>query len=157
MPRPRSQLFVSRLAEPLAGKLASLPDLDDRLEKLVQTAQRAWPEVHHPVEAFIDYLAERLSGADWQAALGELGPLKLLEAIRVADLYLAAACATGNSEALRTFDDQYLSQVRFMLGRMDISGTLLDEVKQTLRQKFFLGDEESGPSITDYSGRGDLK
>jgi RNA polymerase sigma-70 factor (ECF subfamily) len=71
------------------------------------------------------------------------------------DLFLACACAQGDAEALRLFDEQVLAQVPLYLSRIDPSPVVADEVKQHLRAQLLVGDG-GGPGIARYSGRGAL-
>ena len=75
--------------------------------------------------------------------------------IRTDDLALAAACAAGDAAAIATVEERYFTDLDRALARFDGGAPLVEEVKQRLRQKLFVGDGE-GPKILTYSGRGDL-
>jgi RNA polymerase sigma-70 factor (ECF subfamily) len=70
-----------------------------------------------------------------------------------ADLYLAGACASGNPAALTAFERQYMSQIGSFVARVSTDSTFVDDVRQALRQKLFVGD---AAKINDYAGRGPL-
>jgi RNA polymerase sigma-70 factor (ECF subfamily) len=74
--------------------------------------------------------------------------------IRAADVALARACASGDAAAIATVEERYFADLDRALARFD-GGSLVDEVKQRLRQKLFVGDG-AGPKIASYTGRGDL-
>ena len=79
-----------------------------------------------------------------------------LAALHADDLYLACACATGVPGAVEAFDRQFLgSDLDRALARITSSPPVVEEVRQQLRVKLFVG--EAGPGkIADYSGRGPL-
>jgi RNA polymerase sigma-70 factor (ECF subfamily) len=122
------------------------PTFADALAELV-TRLRGAHGVRVDDQEFARYLAARLpaqpSPADLTAVHGE-------------DLYLACACATGVPGALEAFDRQFLGgELERALARITSSAPVLEEVRQQLRVKLFVG--ESGPGkIVDYSGRGPL-
>jgi len=77
------------------------------------------------------------------------------EEIRAADLALATACAAGDAAAIEVVEQRYFADLDRALGRFEGGAQLIEEVKQRLRQKLFVGDGEA-PKISTYSGRGDL-
>ena len=77
------------------------------------------------------------------------------DGIRTADLALAAACAQGDAEAIATVEARYFADLDRALARFEGGAALVDEVKQRLRDKLFVGDG-SAPRISSYTGRGDL-
>lgn len=85
------------------------------------------------------------SEADVTAVLGE---------VRFADLYLAWACAAGNVEALRVFEERYGADVDRALSRVRVNGMDSADLKQELARRLF---GPPAPKIADYSGRGDLR
>jgi RNA polymerase sigma-70 factor (ECF subfamily) len=75
--------------------------------------------------------------------------------LRTADLALAAACAAGDVAAIELVEQRYFADLDRALARFEGGAPLVEEVKQRLRHKLFVGDGE-GPKISTYSGRGDL-
>ncbi|WP_428261664.1 sigma-70 family RNA polymerase sigma factor [Haliangium sp.] len=141
--------FLAAVAEPLRPGLSSMPDLGARLEALVAAGRTEWPGLRVAPETFVAFVAARLP-ADREAGDG-------LSAIRAADLYLTCACASGDAVALKSFDRGFMRQVELGLARMNVSATQVDEVKQLVRQKLFVGPDGGTGKISDYSGRGDLR
>lgn len=74
-----------------------------------------------------------------------------------ADLYLACACATGDSRALRAFDDEILVPAARAVRTIDDAPAFADEVCQRLRASLLVGDGAERPRIVDYAGRGPLR
>jgi RNA polymerase sigma-70 factor, ECF subfamily len=72
------------------------------------------------------------------------------------DLTLTSACARGDPQALRLFDDRYLSRLPGLLGRVRLSPAELDELKQKLREHLLLPRAGRGPRIGDFEGRAPL-
>ena len=129
----------------------------DRLERLLgdglAAARASWPEVELPAELFVPYLAARAGGGD--PANGADLEDRLAD-LRVADLYLACACARGDSRALIAFEQRCLDVVDAALARMRMTAEVVDEVKQIVRRLLLVADG-GPPRITDYAGRGDLR
>ena len=124
-----------------------LPDegeLAAALGALFEDGRRAWPELALPPEAFVRHLASR-------RALGEP-----LAGVRAADLYLACACATNVRGAVEAFERAHMCQVGMFLARLRPSASFVDEVRQVLREKLFVGKDGVSPKIAEYTGRGAL-
>ena len=118
------------------------------LAQKLERAAHPWPQVILPPEDFARALAERVAAdEELMAALAQL---------RDGDVYLAGAAALDAPGAIAAFDASILSRVPAYLARVGSSPSAVDEVKQTLRVKLFVGSDESGPRIRQYSGRGAL-
>ncbi len=108
-------------------------------------ARAAWPTLHverHAFEAFAHArIAPETPSSDpiW------------------ADLYLACACSQRDRAALQIFETQFLSEVDRLGRKGNVSPVLLDEVRQELREKLFVGRAGAHPKILDYSGTGSLR
>jgi len=94
-------------------------------------------------DVFASHFAGMLSKAD--ALPGEL---------RVAELYLAFACAQRDRAALAHFEQEVFIEVDAVFRRFPRTGLALDDVKQRLREKLLLRPE---PDILGYAGRGPLR
>jgi len=116
------------------------------LAALYEAGRRAFPELALSPEAFV----ERLAACGAPAAHADLGEA------RAADLFLACACAAGVRGAVEVFDSLHLSRVGVALERLRPSPELVDEVRQVLREKLFVGREGAAPKIAEYDGRGAL-
>jgi RNA polymerase sigma-70 factor (ECF subfamily) len=119
-------------------------DLDTRLNELWETARVAYPGVKVAVEAFVAHLARHMERDR---------PEDYLSRVHAADLYLACACAAGNTTALSRFDESLLSQVGAFVAGLRAEPAFVDDLRQTIREKLFVGRT---PKIADYSGRGAL-
>jgi RNA polymerase sigma-70 factor (ECF subfamily) len=122
----------------------ALARLDERLRACVEAARAAWPAVTVADERFAAQL-----GA---CAASEEG----LAALHANDLYLACACLESQPEALAAFDAAFMAQLDTHLRRYDPSPGFADEVRQILRERFFVWVDGKPPRIAGYGGRGAL-
>lgn len=72
------------------------------------------------------------------------------------DLYLAVACARGESAAIRLFEDTFFGEIDVVLRKMRCP-ELSDEIGQLLRVKVFVAGSRERPSIEEYRGAGSLR
>jgi RNA polymerase sigma-70 factor (ECF subfamily) len=98
-------------------------------------AREAWPGIEVTREAFSAWLASR-------------------NPEHAEELYLACACVGGDSAAISTFEARFFSQVAPAVRRFGTE-TFVDDVKQELRQRLFVG-AGGKPKLVEYSGRGGL-
>lgn len=143
-----SQPFMQHLPRGVRLTLAE-PDMERALEAVLTAARSAWPDLRVPVDTFIGFVAEKMPE-------GPLSPESFSQ-LRAADLYLACACAIGDSRALRALEERYFSEVDLALARVKDGAGMADEVRQVIRERLFLAMEGSRPRIAYYSGRGDLR
>jgi RNA polymerase sigma-70 factor (ECF subfamily) len=111
----------------------------------LKNARAAWPDVRISDERFFAFVAERLVTD---------GVLDVDLVDRYAtDLFLACACAQGDSVAIAIVEEQYFSaEVDAPCRR---SGVITpEEMRQRVRTKLFVGPE---PRIASYAGRSSLR
>jgi RNA polymerase sigma-70 factor (ECF subfamily) len=106
-----------------------------------------------PAKELVEFVARQLTADLADAALDGLRP---------ADLYLACACSKGMNAAINAFDRDYMREVDIALARMRIGPPRLNDVKQLVRQRLFVGGGTAGAptsagKISEYGGRGDLR
>lgn len=133
--RPKANRGFSR------GALASL---EVRLVERAASARAAWPGVELDDEAFAAHLGER----------AQTEPE--LERLHSDDLYLACACLKGVSQALAAFESAFLARIDPHVRRYDPAAAFADEVRQILRERFFVWADGAPPRIAGYTGRGAL-
>ncbi len=112
------------------------PDLRASFER----GRKAWPGLSLDADLYASHVAAT-----------EITDVDL--AARAEDIYLACACACGDSQAHRLFEDHFLSQIPRFVGRFRFAPHLLDEVRQRVRLKQLLGEH---PGVSRYRGRGPL-
>ena len=79
------------------------------------------------------------------------------DALHLADLYLASACADGDAKAWQLLDQRLLSTVPGLVRRIDASPAFGDEVRQRLRAQLGVAPAGGSGTIGGYAGRGALK
>src|SRR5262245_59046460 len=143
-----SDLALGRLYRGDAPEDASLDDTarGAALRRLFDEGARAWPGIPLGVEAFVSHLAARAAP----------GPGGLPAPARGPDLYLAGACAGRVRGAVEAFDRAYLGQVDTHLARLRPTPAFVDEVRQEVRDKLFVGKGGASPKIAEYDGKGAL-
>ena len=128
-----NQLAVPRPHEPAA--------VEQRLARGLEQARTRWVGVVVELDRYLAWIAARLPDGATSLEIA-------LDGLRLADLYLACGCASGDPKALAAFDAAFLAG--------DRNGS--DDVKQALRQRLFMpGRDGAAPRIEGYAGRGDLK
>jgi RNA polymerase sigma-70 factor (ECF subfamily) len=150
MAPPPTDVALARLYRDHGGDpCLSLPadaELGAVMRTLFDDGARAWPGVALPVEAFVAHLAHLAKRSG-----GGLPPPD-----RGADLYLACACARRIPGALEAFDRAHLVHMDAYLARLRPSRELVDEVRQEVRDKLYVGRGGAAPRIAEYDGRGAL-
>ncbi len=109
------------------------------VDEMFEEGRRAWPNVLVARHVFEQCVAQCRSSKGGQARL------------HAADLYLACACAHGDSRALEDFERRYLSEVSAYLARTNATARFVDDVKQQVRERLFVEGK-----IQQYSGEGTL-
>lgn len=147
--RPLSSAFSAAAPPVLRRRLPAAPALERALEGVLQRARQEQPEVAVPDADFARHLAGRLEpGEDLVAAL---------EALHAGDAYLACACARRDAAALSGFDRRFRRVVAEAVARMvNRDPDFVEDVRQALREKLFVGVRGTPPKILDYSGAGPL-
>lgn len=147
---------MTTLAQALLAELgasgesaACVEEIDAALVAICEDAERAWPEIALSRPTFVAHVAGRLErGADVRDEL---------RSVRATDLYLACACAAGDAQAIAVFERQHLAYAERVVTRMGMPPAIVDELKQLLRVRFFIGESDRRPRILAYRGRGDLQ
>jgi RNA polymerase sigma-70 factor, ECF subfamily len=122
--------------------------LQNALHEHVEAAQRAWPELQLPAQAFVRHLAAKVGeGPGW---------IEALRTMRTADLALACACALGDAVAIQAFEREYFGEVGVILAQRGL-GAMRADALQALREKLFVGRADKLPAVAAFDGRGSLR
>jgi RNA polymerase sigma-70 factor (ECF subfamily) len=145
--------FLDASPPEVRSVLETVADLDRRLWSLVAEGRAAWPDLQLQARDLVEFVARQLTAEVADEALDGLRP---------ADLYLACACSKGLHGAIVAFDRDYMREVDIALARMRIGPPRLNDVKQLVRQRLFVGGGTAGAptsagKISEYGGRGDLR
>jgi RNA polymerase sigma-70 factor (ECF subfamily) len=148
VPSALGEVFQQHARNPEVRRRAS-PELERRLQEILDACRAAWPGLDVPADTFVRRLAEHLPDD------GELD--HCLARMHGPDIYLACGCAAGDRAALAVFDSNVLAQATPVLHRMGLSASQIDEVVQVLRAKLLVTDPDGAPPlIATYAGRGAL-
>ena len=120
-------------------------DLGVELGELVAAARARYPSVRVDDVTFVTYVAER-----YQAP-------KQLDPARFADLYLCAAAAVGDGEAIRVFEAEHWPELEPPLARLRMTPAEYADLRQRLFEELFVARPDRRPRIAEFSGLGDLR
>jgi RNA polymerase sigma-70 factor (ECF subfamily) len=151
---PIAEIVLTRLPTLASGPPELRDELQRELEAAVERARQTWPGIDVDATSFVHVLVDRLLAFEPSRATAIVAALR---ALHVGDLYIARACAFGDDDAISAFERTFLVEVDDALTRMGFAVATCDEVKQVLRLRYFIGDDDRKPAILDYSGRGDLR
>lgn len=116
-------------------------------------ARAAEARAEHPgVELSDEVFAEHVAGL----APDETDPLAAIAAMPTNDLFLACACARGDSKAIRLFEKRVLPLAEPAIARIDPSEDFVDEAIHELRIRLLVDGEQGPARIRAYLGRGPL-
>ena len=100
-------------------------------QDVIDRARAAWPELELDEAGFAAHVEALREGADTAE-------------LYAGDLWLAYGCAVGNDDAVAAFDREVLSQTGMLLGRMQPTPQLIDDVRQALRDKLLVAAPGAG-------------
>lgn len=147
-----TDLFLRCLPAQLRPAFAATPKLESRLRQVASNARSAWPgiEVDDSIlmEKVAAFLGQERESADPNA--------HAIDVPHAGDLYLAAACGAGDAKALAAFENAFIADVPRALSRFSPHPDFVEEAKQRLREKLFIGTKGRPPRILEYAGRGPL-
>jgi RNA polymerase sigma-70 factor (ECF subfamily) len=120
---------------------------------LAALAEKTAPFVRLERATFAAYLNAHPAGRELLASDTAHDDL----AERATELWLACGIAEGSDEAARFFDERYIAPLERTLARMRLDASMLDEVKQLVREKLLVRDGSGASArIEEYAGRGRL-
>ncbi len=123
--------------------------IEHQLADMHAKGAAAWPQVSLEPVVFASYLAER--------ATHDVPLEEALASLHASDLYLACACAAGDSGGVAAFDAAMADVGENTLRRLPGAGFLGDDARQMLCARLFLSEDGRPPSIAEYSGRAPLR
>lgn len=150
-PGPLSWELSACVPKDARAELEAIADLEPVLTGLWRAGKEAWPGVEVGATEFVRHLGAKLPA---KAHPGDAETF--VRHVHAVDLYLACACARGDSTALKVFDRRFLGRIPEVLRKMDPAGGLTEEVTQRVREKLLMAGERGRPRIADYGGRGPL-
>lgn len=141
--------FTQAAPPALKRRLPAPVAVERALRGVLARGREEHPGVVVPDSEFAAHLGRHLDqGSD---------PLAALAALHAGDAYLACACARKDAAALAAFDRRFRKVVAEAVARMvDRDPDFVEDVRQALREKLFVGVRGSPPKVLDYSGSGPL-
>jgi RNA polymerase sigma-70 factor, ECF subfamily len=140
--------FVAALPAAARPAFENDPELGPRLSALLEEAAAALGRFAASDLGFATHLGG-IVPAD--------GTPATFEKLRAADLYLAYACASGETLALSAFESEFGRDIDLAIARSGNVNLAKDEFRQLVRNKLFVATPGRRPKIADYAGRGDLR
>ena len=125
-----------------------LPAMDPILAGHFAAGRAAYPDVAVAEARFATEIARRA---------GEGAGPERWAALRGDHLYLAIACADGDTVALARLDAEFLDEVDACAKRMRATPDQGAEVRAHLRRILFVSEPGRPSAVSAYSGRGDLR
>lgn len=123
------------------------PALEAVLTELCAQARAAHPHLGATDRAFVEALAAHAPAEDVVAFCGRC---------RAAELALAVAAAAGGTAAIAELERLHAPTLDATCRRFAGRGHGVDDLRQLLRAKLFVADEDQAPRITLYNGQGSL-
>jgi RNA polymerase sigma-70 factor (ECF subfamily) len=146
--------------EPLEGFLSAWlgapgPELHgaliEALARIDGALGQAWPKgVPHRAALWAELarcIPDGTTDDDLAAALGRLHAVQL---------HLAFACRHGHTGALAQFEREHIASLGPAIGRVDSSSAFVEEIKQRVRTKLLVSDDDGPPKLAHYTGQGEL-
>lgn len=111
----------------------------------------AWPTLPPDLAAFGGELARCIALDTKDGALADA-----LAKVHATDLHLAFAARRGDSSAITRFEREYLG-VTGAIARVDPSPSFIDEIRQRVRTKLLVADDDGPAKLAHYTGQGELQ
>jgi RNA polymerase sigma-70 factor (ECF subfamily) len=137
--------FTARLAVELPGDHATVASA---LADLYARGRVSWPGLEVGEATFGACVAARIRNP------GEIAAQ--IAGLPADDVYLASACAAGESAAIARFEDRYFPGARDALRRMARDPSDIDDILQRVRQRLFVCPPGDVPGVCALVGGGDL-
>jgi RNA polymerase sigma-70 factor (ECF subfamily) len=119
-------------------------DIQACVAAAVAAAGERWPGIVVSADELSRVIAESLNPGDEPPSHAD-------------ELALATACLTGQTQALRYFDRDYLASIGSAVRRLVTASDEVEDVKQRLREHLLVGNSSTPPRLAAYRGRGSLR
>lgn len=140
--------FLGALPQAARPAFEAEPELGARLVGMIEEAKAALGSFAATDPGFAAHIA---------AVLPADATPETLARLRGGDLYLAYACAHGETLALEAFEAEFGRDIDLAIARSGNVNLAKDEFRQLVRNKLFVASPGRRPKIADYAGRGDLR
>ncbi len=140
--------FLELQREAWDAQARSAPRLHALIAERAAQARAAWPGVELEDSLFAAHLAA--------CCPDETDPEAAVAGLQTDDLFLAAACARGDSRAIRHFERTVLPAAEPAIARIDASREFVEDALHEVRIRLLVDGEQGPARIRSYLGRGPL-
>lgn len=128
----------------LVERFGRTTDAEQKLRELYETGRQTWPNLRLSEREFTRYLVPRLES------------FSSFQQLPIPDLFLCAACCSGDPSAVTAFEQSMFPGVQRTLRKLRLSEEAADELQQRLRERLFVRSSTGHLKLQEYSGRGIL-
>lgn len=128
--------------------------LESRYTAALDRARAAHPDVRGNETLFAEALGTKLASDE---TLEWPDVERLLTESDAPAIYLAAACADGQSDAIERFETLYFTAIPKALRSMGAQPADIDDVLSVVREKLFIGVDGQRPRVLGFAGGGSLE
>lgn len=143
-----AETFLALQREAWDARVEDEDALQAAIRARAASAREAWPGVSLEEGVFAEHLAA--------CAPDRTDPIEALEGLHTDDLYLACACARGDSKAIRHFEKTVLPAAEPAIARVDSSAEFVEDALHEVRIRLLVDGEQGPARIRGYLGRGPL-
>jgi RNA polymerase sigma-70 factor, ECF subfamily len=134
----------------LRGVGGEVSDLVATLLGGLSRARDDWPTAELSCEAFVDAVLRRATAQPGDVRANVAG-------LRLAELYLATACSLADLGAILAFEDAFFGEIERAFSVKSSGDAFVDDARQNLRERLFVGSSQRPAEIASYGGRGSLR
>lgn len=124
----------------------------DAIATALAEGRRAWPGIDVGADELAEYVRARLEPVTTEASFTDR-----IDGLHTADLFLACACARGDTAAIESFRRAFNRDLAALFARPDSRGTDREDLVQKLFERLFVAEGGKPPRITEYRGRGSMR
>ncbi len=124
----------------------------DAIATALAEDRRAWPGIDVGADELAEYVRARLEPVTTGATFSDR-----IDGLHTADLFLACACARGDTAAIESFRRAFNRDLAALFARPDSRGTDREDLVQKLFERLFVAEGGKPPRITEYRGRGSMR
>jgi RNA polymerase sigma-70 factor (ECF subfamily) len=143
----RASFLAALVGEDLEA-LGLPTNLESALSRVVSEATTANDDLDVDLTGFVAQLA--------RCCISQRPIAQALDRVHAGDLLLAHGCAVGQKVAIDRFERQVWPAIEPPLRRLGLDACAVDEVRQELRNRLLVAEDQKPPLIAQYTGRGPL-
>lgn len=141
-------IFLKALPLEAQSAFSAYLEHETQLRQLIDQLQSIWPDINLSPEIFLAFIAERVREP--------ITPEAFFSSMKFTDLYWACGCVQGDKTSISIYQEQIFPHLEKNLLAFELSSKIIEDIKQHLFQKLFIGDNQNKPKICYYLGEGDF-